>query len=284
MRVLMFGAGGMLGRDLVATVPGDVELVWGEGRRVDLTDTAAVCAAIDATNPAYIVNAAGYTDVERAEDEPDAAEAVNGAAVSRLAAACAAHDTTLVHFSTDYVFPGHATRAWREEDRCEPVSAYARSKRSGELGIAASGARALVIRTQWLFGLHGRSFPRTMWERATERMPTRVVNDQWGRPTYSRDLAAWTWRLVGAGTLGTVHAANGGEATWFDVARPVFAQAGATELLSPCSTAEFPTRAARPRYSVLDTSLLTRLLGEEPRPWDVALAEFLEADLRHGRG
>jgi dTDP-4-dehydrorhamnose reductase len=141
----------------------------------------------------------------------------------------------VLHFSTDYVFAGTATSPYEEADPVAPVNAYGESKLRGEEAVLASGAHALVLRTQWLFGTTGKSFPPTMWERATG-LPTRVVNDQVGRPTYTGDLAVATWRLVEQRAAGIVHATNGGTATtWFDFARDVFAHAGAETLLSPCT-------------------------------------------------
>ena len=275
MRTLVIGATGMLGRDIIDATPSGVELVWPRTGRIDLTKSELVQQALDDARPDCVINTAGYTAVDGAEDEPDAAAAVNGAAVTHLAVACANRDITLVHFSTDYVFSGRSDRPYREDDVCEPVGAYARSKRSGELGILQSGARGLIIRTQWLFGTHGRSFPRTMVHRASARLPTRVVDDQVGRPTYTRDLSQWTWALVQRRARGIVHAANAGTGTWFDVARRIFEHMDAADLLSPCSTSEYPTRAIRPANSVLDTSRLAALVGE-PRWWMAALDEFLE--------
>src|SRR5437870_1152763 len=188
----------MLGRDLVNAAPAGVAIVMPSVDRLDVTRHGAVEHALDETDPAWVINATGYTAVDRAEDEPDVAMLVNGAAVRNLAECCAARGIGLVHFSTDYVFSGRTSRPYREDDDCAPLNAYARSKRAGELAIMESGARALVVRTQWLFGEHGRSFPRTMHERATAGISTRVVDDQIGRPTYCRDLALVTWRLVEA--------------------------------------------------------------------------------------
>jgi dTDP-4-dehydrorhamnose reductase len=183
----------------------------------------------------------------------------------------------VVHFSTDYVFPGTAKTPYREADPVAPINAYGASKWRGEEAVRASGAHALILRTQWLFGPAGKSFPRLMWERASAEMPTRVVDDQHGRPTYTRDLAIATWRLVERRASGTVHVTNGGaDATWYDVAREVFTRAGTGSLLSRCSTAEYPTRARRPAYSVLCTEELERLLGAPLPDWRDALGRFLD--------
>jgi dTDP-4-dehydrorhamnose reductase len=273
---VLLGCRGMLGTDLAATRPAGWDLVALGLEELDVTDHAAVARLLEHERPRWVVNATAYTAVDRAETERDAAVAVNGDAVAALGRACAGIDAAVVHFGTDYVFDGRGTRPWREDDATAPVNAYGESKLAGERGLLASGARALVLRTQWLYGLHGKSFPRTMWERARAGSATRVVADQRGSPTSTIDLARATWQLVGAGTTGLFHAANAGEASWYDVAARVFAAAGRPELVSPCTTADYPTPARRPAYSVLDGARL-RAAGVTMRPWEVALDEFLEA-------
>lgn len=283
MHVLLLGEGGMLGHDLLATAPPSLIVRSGSeilGRRLDITDRERVIATLARARPECVVNVAAYTKVDQAEKETDRAMAVNATAVGVIGEECAMRGIRLVQYSTDYVFPGTGTRPYRESDPVSPINAYGLSKLRGEHALAASGARALIIRTQWLFGLAGRSFPRTMWERATAKQPTRVVNDQVGRPTYSRDLAQWTWRLVEREVDGIIHAANAGTATWFDVASRVFSYAGVVDLLTPCTSADFPTPAKRPAYSVLDTTMLERALGPV-RTWEEALDEFL-AELNPG--
>jgi len=181
----------------------------------------------------------------------------------------------VVHFSTDYVFDGTATVPYGEECPRHPVNAYGMSKAAGEKNLQSSGAEYLIVRTQWLFGEHGTSFPRTMWERARAGRATRVVNDQLGRPTYARDLAAAVWRLIGWSACGLMHLTNHGQATWFDVAARVFARAGRPDLLTPCATADYPTKAKRPRYSVLDTERAERALGGALPKWEDAVDRFL---------
>jgi dTDP-4-dehydrorhamnose reductase len=181
----------------------------------------------------------------------------------------------VVHFSTDYVFDGTAGRPYCEDDPPHPVNTYGASKLAGEAALRASGARALIIRTQWLFGAHGRSFPRTMWERACRREPARVVDDQFGRPTYTLDLAIATWQLVSRGDEGLVHVANRGVATWFQVAREVFRHAGYPMLAAPCNTADYPTPAQRPRYSALDLTRYETMVSSSLPHWTEALGRFL---------
>lgn len=274
--VLLLGAHGMLGRDLQALAPPGVRLHAVDHADLDITRSDAVAATLDALRPDVVMNAAAYTRVDDAEREVEAAMRVNATAVAELGAACASRGIRVVHFGTDYVFDGRSDRPYAEDAPTSPVNRYGESKLLGERALLASGARALVVRTQWLFGVHGRSFPRTMWQRARAGQATRVVADQTGRPTYSRDLASTVWGMVTLRTEGVVHAANGGQATWYDVAREVFDAVGRPELLSACATNDYPTVAARPAYSVLATDRLERTLGAPLPEWRNALARFLD--------
>jgi dTDP-4-dehydrorhamnose reductase len=277
MRALIFGAAGMLGTDLRAAAPAGTSLVALDVGDADITDRAQVAAALRDARPDWVINAAAYTAVDRAESEQSLVEAVNGSAPGYIAEEAARLGVAVVHFSTDYVFPGTATSPYEETDPVAPVNVYGQSKLRGEEVVLASGADALILRTQWLFGTAGQSFPRTMWERATAGLATRVVNDQAGRPTYTRDLADATWRLVERRATGIVHATNGGSATtWFGVAHEVFARAGADSLLSACTTADYVTPARRPMYSVLSTTRLERLLSGPLPDWRDGLRRFLD--------
>ena len=277
MRTLIFGASGMLGSDLCAGAPHGASLIPLDIADTDITDRPRVAAVLRDARPDWVINAAAYTAVDRAETEPEMTEAVNARAPAYIAEEAARLGIAVVHLSTDYVFPGTAATPYDEEDPVAPVNAYGASKLHGERAVLGSGAHALVVRTQWLFGRSGKSFPRTMWERAHAGLPTRVVNDQVGRPTYTRDLASATWRLVERGASGIVHVTNGGApATWFELARVVFARARAEALLSPCTSAEYPTPARRPRYSVLSTNRLEHLLSGPLPHWRDRLDRFLD--------
>ncbi len=227
--------------------------------------------------PEVVLNAAAYTAVDRAESEPDVAFRVNAAAVEELGRIAAQAGARVVHFSTDHVFDGTARAPYREDDPPNPLNAYGRSKLAGERALAESGARYLIVRAQWLFGAHGRSFPRTMWERAGARQPSRVVDDQWGRPTCTADLAAAVWSLIRREAAGVLHVANAGTASWYDVARRVYAQVGVEALVTPCGTADYLTPAARPARAVLDTTDAEALLPAPLPRWEDALQRFLAA-------
>jgi dTDP-4-dehydrorhamnose reductase len=273
---VIFGAAGMLGADLCASAPPDVSLVSLDIGEVDITVRARVAAALDDASPDWVINAAAYTAVDRAETDRQVADAVNGVGPAHIAEESARRGIAVVHFSTDYVFDGTSASPYEETDPVTPINAYGETKLHGERAVLSTDAHALVLRTQWLFGRRGKSFPRTMWERARSGQQTRVVNDQFGRPTYTRDLASATWRLVARRASGIVHVTNGGPvATWFDLAREVFAHAGAATLLSACSTADYPTPARRPAYSVLCTDRLERLLPGPLPDWRDAVDRFL---------
>ena len=271
----MLGSSGMLGSELLRRAPAWAQVNAVSHRDVDVCEPGAVARALERTAADVVINATGYTRVDAAERETRLAMALNSTAVGHIARAGLAAGARVVHFSTDYVFSGNAQRPYHESGQTAPVNAYAQSKVSGEEALRASGVPHLLIRTQWLFGIAGQSFPRTMWERATTGKPTRVVNDQLGRPTYAVDLAHATWELVRRGTTDTIHVANAGEASWYDVARRVFDSVGATALLTPCATADYPTEASRPAYSVLDTSRFDALTQATLPHWCDALDRFL---------
>jgi dTDP-4-dehydrorhamnose reductase len=275
MRAMVLGAAGMLGRDLVATAPPGVELFPFTRAELDITDTRALAATVVELQPDLVVNAAAYTAVDRAESEPQVALRVNGPAVGELGQIARGAGARVIHFSTDYVFDGTSAEPYTEESPTNPVNGYGASKLAGETALTQSGAACLIIRTQWLFGANGRCFPRTMWERATAGTLSRVVSDQFGRPTYSVDLARATWTLIARELSGVLHVTNSGVATWYDIARRVYAACGADELVQPCSTAQFPTPARRPAQAVLDTARSEQALGGPLPPWEEAIDRFL---------
>ena len=273
MRVMLTGAGGMLAHALRDSVTAHIELIALTRDQLDIGDRSQVERVVSSIRPHVIVNAAAYSKVDAAESVPQTADQVNGHALGFLAEAALRIDAKVVHFSSDYVFDGTASRPYDEASVTNPISAYGRSKLLGEHALRASAARHLIIRTQWLFGPEGRNFPAVMWSRARSALPPRVVNDQTGSPTYTPDLAAATWSLLDH--EGTIHVVNAGSTTWYGVAQQVFRRAGAEHLLEPCTSAEYPTPAPRPAYSVLSTARLRGLRGDLPG-WSDALDRYLE--------
>jgi dTDP-4-dehydrorhamnose reductase len=271
MTVIVTGGRGQLGRALVSR--GAV------GPGVDITDASAVAAMLDETTGIRcVINAAAYTAVDRAETERARAYAVNRDGAGILASACAARGIRLLHVSTDYVFDGTSRTPYREDDPLAPLGVYGESKAEGEQAVQAVGGT--VVRTSWLFGHGGPSFVHTMVRLAKDRSELRVVDDQRGCPTFAGDLADALLRLATTDTLAPCyHYCNAGETTWFRFATAIIDEARkhrtlACERIVPITTAEYPTPARRPAYSVLDTSRL-RALGIEPPSWAVGLAQVI---------
>ncbi len=274
--VVIVGSSGMLGRELVEACARRGRAAVGLGGReaVDVTSEASVRRMMVETAPGVVINATGYTDVDGAEANPAAADLLNRAGPGNLGRACRDAGALLVHYSTDYVFDGRATRPYRVNDEARPINAYGRSKLAGEREIAASGCRFLLIRTSWLFAPHGRNFVTTIADLASRRPCIDVVNDQRGRPTYAADLADMTLSLLDKEAGGTLHAANDGECSWHELAKAVVEHAGLSCDVRPCATSAHPRPAARPAYSVLDLSTTIDQIGP-PRHWREALAECI---------
>jgi dTDP-4-dehydrorhamnose reductase len=265
MRILVTGAGGMLGRDLVTVLAaGGAEVTPAKRGELDITDAAAVTAAVPGHD--VVVNAAGWTDVDGAEAHEADATRVNGLGPQLLAAACAAEDALLVHVSTDYVFDGTARTPYPEDAPLAPRSAYGRSKAAGEQAVRALlPGSSYVVRTAWLYGEHGTSFVRTMASLEATRDTLDVVDDQVGAPTWTREVAAAVHRLVTSDApAGTYHATAAGQTSWFGLARAVFEELGADpERVRRTTTEAFPRPAPRPAYSVLGHEAWVRA-GLEP--------------------
>jgi dTDP-4-dehydrorhamnose reductase len=256
--VVIFGASGMLGHALRQVFPRAVF----KGREFDITDAARMRAFLIEHKPAVVINAAAYTDVEGCEENRDQAFDVNGRAPGHIAAVCHESGSLLVHYSTDYVFSGEKEEYF-ESDRPDPINVYGESKLLGERLIQENHDRFLIIRTSWLFGPHGRNFVDTMLALSRQMDEVRVVNDQFGRPTYTKDLATASAGLVDR-EPGIYHVTNDGTCSWYEFARAIIPNA------VPCSSGQFPRKAKRPRYSVLG-STKTRPL----RQWLEALQEYL---------
>lgn len=281
MRWLVTGAGGMLGRDTVEELLARGEQVTGlDHAALDITSPAAVDRALAAHRPDVVVNCAAYTAVDDAEKDEERALRVNGDGPRLLARACAAHEARLIHVSTDYVFAGDARTPYAEDDPPAPRTAYGRTKLAGERAVLEElPAASAVVRTAWLYGVHGRSFVRTMIELEARRDTVDVVDDQRGQPTWSTDVAARIADLgprVGVDVTGVLHATNSGEATWYDLAREVFAHLGADpDRVRPVTSAAFPRPAPRPANSVLAHGRWEQLGLARPRDWRTALHEAL---------
>ena len=271
MKILLLGANGMLGRALKATFVNEELTAWDIGD-LDITEAGEVAKRIDAIKPQVVINAAAYTDVDGAEKEREKAWAVNADGVRNVAEAAKEVGATMVHYSTDYVFPGDNERGYTEDDQAgPPVNAYGESKLAGEQALAKAGPAYYLIRTAWLYGAGGKNFVDTMLRLAETKKELSVVNDQYGSPSYTVDVAQATRELLtGDWQPGVYHAVNQGLTTWYALALTIFELAGVEMEVRAINTADYPLPAARPRYSVLNN---TR--GPQLRTWEEALADYV---------
>jgi dTDP-4-dehydrorhamnose reductase len=273
---LITGAGGMVGRDLAeALASRDEEFAALTKSELDITDSRCVDEIVATHAPTVIVNCAAYTLVDRAEEEEAAANAINGSSVELLANAANAAGALLVQLSTDFVFDGTKREPYDVTDTTAPLSAYGRSKLLGEVA-ATHAEKRLIVRTSWLFGVHGNNFVEAIRNQIRKSTnPLRVVDDQRGRPTYTPHLAEAIIRLAIQDARGIVHYADDGECSWFDFARAIAEETKSDVTVKPVSSDEFPRPAKRPAYSVLSTERYERLTGVRPESWREGLQEYL---------
>ncbi|MGE0409874.1 MAG: dTDP-4-dehydrorhamnose reductase [Amphiplicatus sp.] len=285
MRILLFGPHGQVGAEIgalgrdITPVPRSV---------CDLAAPGAARAAIAAHRCDVVINASGYTAVDKAETEPRLAEAVNAAAPGEMAAACAAKRIPFIHFSTDYVFNGAGKRPYVETDATGPLNVYGATKRDGERRVAQAGGTHAIFRLSWVFSAHGANFVKTMLRLGTERASLRVVADQRGKPTPARAaaeiaLAAARILIERPATSGLYHFAGEEETSWADFAEAIFGRAGLKTAVERIATADYPTPAKRPLYSVLDTSKAEAAFGVKAPSWRGALDKIVQ-DLMAKRG
>ena len=296
IRVLVTGAAGQVGAEIVRMLEGRAEVVAHDRASLDLARPEAIVERVREARPRLIVNAAAYTAVDRAESEVEAARAVNARAPEVLAAEARRAGALLVHYSTDYVFDGTKPAPYLETDPPSPVNAYGATKLEGERAVAASGCANIILRTSWVYAPRGRNFLLTMLKLAETRNELRVVDDQRGAPTSSAELARATLALFAkdgdapieaeaierlASRSGLYHASASGETTWFGFAREIFAQwaervPGFTPpALIAIPTRDYPTPARRPGNSVLSNERLQRTFGIALAPWTAGLAETI---------
>lgn len=296
LRILVTGRDGQVGRELVRSLArlGDVIATGRED--LDLTSDASIRRRVLGVRPALIVNAAAYTAVDRAENEPDLARRINADAVATLAAAAKEVGAAIIHYSTDYVFDGAKATPYSEDDATHPLSVYGKTKLAGELAVAASGIPYLILRTSWVYGTEGRNFLLTILRLATEKPELRIVDDQVGAPTWSRDIAIATatiaqhWQKGGFGSAraGVYHMAATGRTSWYGFAaeairlRSLSSSREKFARLVPIASAEYPTPAERPQNSQLNTGKLAHTFDCKLPDWKASLAsciDMLETDV-----
>jgi dTDP-4-dehydrorhamnose reductase len=294
IRVLVTGAGGQVGAETARVLAGRAEVVAHDRASLDLADAARIAQRIREAKPAVIVNCAAYTAVDRAESEPELARAVNAVAPGIIATEARALDALLVHFSTDYVFDGAKREPYVEQDATAPLGVYGRTKLEGERAIVEARCAHVILRTAWVYGPTGKNFMLTMLRLAEKGGPLRVVGDQRGAPTSSAQLAHVVSKLLGASSVdresverlkassGLYHATASGETTWHGFAAAIFEErARATHgaftppEVKSITTAEYPTPAKRPAYSVLSNAKLERTFGVRAGSWREGLAEAM---------
>ena len=277
MRILLTGHTGQVGWELQRHLAPLGAVIAPERAALDLSRPDSVAAAVSSVRPDVIVNAAAYTAVDRAERDPAACFAVNAESVAALAQQASGLGALLIHYSTDYVFDGAQRTPYLETDPTAPINAYGRSKLAGEQEIIRSGCRHLILRTSWVYAMRGSNFVLTILKLARERPQLRVVNDQVGAPTWARDVAAATLAAVdrSAPLEGLYHVAAGGETTWFEFARRILTLSGITIPVVPIPTSGYPTPAARPAYSVLDSGRFEQATGFRIGPWEDRLPQCL---------
>lgn len=272
-RVLVTGANGQLGREmqrLGAVLPN--QYIFTDVEELDITDGQAVEQFIEEQKINIVVNCAAYTNVDRAEDDEDMAEAINATAVCNLARAVKRVDGVLFHVSTDYVFGGDGNTPRTEDMPLNPLGVYGRTKLHGEQAIAEQGCRAIIIRTAWLYSEFGNNFLKTMLRLTGERENLNVVFDQVGTPTYAGDLAMTIFSIIEGdmyiGNEGIYHFSNEGVCSWYDFAQEIATAVGHTGCkITPCHSNEFPSKVTRPSYSVLDKSKIKRTFGVDIPHW-----------------
>lgn len=301
MNILLLGANGQVGHALCEPLAqlGSLACTTRSGKldggetcaRIDLADTEAMIRALDARKPDVIVNAAAYTAVDRAEDEAEMADRINHLAVAAIGAWAASNDALVVHYSTDYVFDGVDPKPRHEDDVTSPLGVYGRSKLAGEQALRASKARHLILRTAWVYAARGQNFLRTMLRLGAEREELRIVDDQIGSPTPAGWIADATARILHRlqamdekdreRALGTYHLTALQRCSWFEFATAIFDSARDRGLLQkipklrPIPSIDYPTRAQRPAFSVLDNAKLALVFGLQLRPWEEGLHEVI---------
>ncbi|MCK4592600.1 dTDP-4-dehydrorhamnose reductase [Candidatus Parcubacteria bacterium] len=271
MKILILGHKGMLGNELADVFKDRHELVLWDRDQIDISNKDDVMKKIGELKPDIVINAAAYTAVDKAESEKDLVYKVNGCAVGFLSTICKEINALFIHFSTDYVFDGENHIGYKENHPYKPINLYGRSKALGEKMILDIEPRYYIIRTSWLFGKYGKNFVETMLRIANEGKDLRIVNDQFGSPTYAKDIAKKVRELIESEKpYGIYHITNSESCNWYEFALKIFEFSGLDPNVQPVTSEEFPTPAKRPTYSMLVNTKLSPM-----RPWKEALKAYL---------
>jgi dTDP-4-dehydrorhamnose reductase len=285
-KVVLVGQGGQLGYELAKFRPADIEIVELSEKELDITDKVSVISRMSKLQPEVIINCAAYTNVDKAESEPDKAFAVNETGSENLALAATRTNSLLIHISTDFVFDGCSGKPYLPSSQVNPVGVYGKSKLAGEKKILASGCEALIIRTSWLYSAFGNNFVKTMLRLMKEKETLGVVVDQIGTPTWAGSLAEFVWQMTGSSYRGILHWSDAGVASWYDFAVAIVEESVKLGLLDKMTeirsirTDQYPTPAKRPHFSVLDKSLSYEMFRGKICHWRKNLVGCL-AELKH---
>ncbi len=280
VKIVVTGANGQLGKELkqLSSAFPQFEFQFLSREDLPIHHFELVRNFFNAYHPAYLINCAAYTAVDRAESEKELAFQVNGEAVGVLAAVCKERNCRFIHVSTDYVFDGNATTPYKEDHPTNPQSVYGASKLEGEQQAFRFNPDSIVIRTSWVYSEFGKNFVKTMLKLMQEREELNVVSDQVGSPTYAADLAAAILHIIGSGKWqpGIYNYSNEGVISWYDFAVAIKVMSGSSCKINPIPTSQYPTPAKRPEYSVLNTEKISQIFGVQSRDWKISLSTCLE--------
>ncbi|MDA1970035.1 MULTISPECIES: dTDP-4-dehydrorhamnose reductase [Bacillus] len=277
MKVLVTGAKGQLGKDVVSLLKEQTWEVFGFGREeLNITDEKQVSEKVLLIQPDIIIHTAAYTQVDQAESDEEAAFKVNAEGTKYLAQAAEAVGAKFCYVSTDYVFDGTKDTPYKVDDQTNPQTVYGKSKLVGEQYTQEYCSKSYIVRTSWVFGLYGNNFVKTMLRLAEENKELGIVHDQVGSPTYTTDLARFIISLVQTDKYGVYHGSNSGVCSWYEFAKEIFKQSNIEIVVNPLKTEDFPRPAARPKYSVLDKGMIEENGFESLQNWKEALKDFLK--------
>lgn len=278
MKVFVTGVKGQLGYDVVKELEKRGHQAVGvDIEEMDITDKSSVTAVIGQAAPDAVIHCAAYTAVDAAEDNEELCRRVNAEGTQNIADLCKALDIPMVYISTDYVFDGKGDRPWEPEDERKPLNIYGQTKYEGELAVQNTLDKYFIVRIAWVFGVNGRNFIKTMLKLGETRDQLTVVNDQYGSPTYTYDLARLLVDMVQTDKYGVYHATNEGICTWYEFACEIFRQAGLQVKVEPVTSEQYPARAKRPSNSRMSKEKLTEAGFEKLPPWQDALTRYLAA-------
>jgi len=281
VKILVTGARGMLGTDLCDVLSGEHDVTGVDLEDFDISSASRTREEIGKIAPKLVIHCAAYTDVDRSESEPEEAFRINAEGTHNVALACRDVESTLVYLSTDYIFDGKAERPYVETDTPRPLNVYGASKLEGERFVQELVSNHFIVRTSWLFGLHGRNFVDTIIRLGQDKRVIEVVDDQVGCPTFTRDLCLALSSIAGSSEYGTYHVCNAGHCSWFEFAQKIIELWGSSEVtVAPTKSVRSGRAARRPAYSVLDTSLFQRKFDFSLRDWKEALIEYIELKRR----